>query len=197
MTSYQKMAEVRREVRTREREAITSFVQVVVDGDVNALPRAVAQVDVNFVWKPSLRALLRRGIAGSEELRRHFLDTYSARGNHIRQEVEDDFLVAEALRLILPAYQGLGLRLFRGESVFNRRRRSYGLSWSDDMEVARSYAETGICRTANGGSILLAVDAPADAIICATGVHTDREREFIADRRLLKGISVVARFQQM
>jgi hypothetical protein len=116
------MAEVRREVRTLEREAITSFVQVVVDGDVNALPRAVAQVDVNFVWKPSLRSLLRRGIAGastakriepptlmpfrrrrsamnsrsrsvcnpvaqmiasagSEELRRHFLDTYSARGD--------------------------------------------------------------------------------------------------------------------
>jgi hypothetical protein len=31
---------------------------------------------------------------------------------------------------------------------------------------------------------------PGDAIICATGVHTDRERELMADRRLLKGISV-------
>jgi hypothetical protein len=46
-------------------------------------------------------------------------------------------------------------------------------------------------------SILLAVDAPADAIICATGVHNDRELEFIADRRVLKGIGVAARFQQI
>jgi hypothetical protein len=199
MTSYQTLVELRRDKRTREREAITSFVQVVVDGDVNALSKAVAQVDVNSVWKQTLRALIRRSIAGSEELRRHFLGIYLAHGNHIRQEVEDDFLVAEALRLLLPAYHGLGLRLFRGESLFNRRRRSYGLSWSDDIEVARSCAETGMCRTANGGSILLAVDAPANAIICATWVHNDRlgEREFIADRRLLKGISVVARFQQM
>jgi hypothetical protein len=106
MTNYRTLVERRREERTRERTAITSFVQVVVDGDVNALPRAVAQVDVNFVWKPSLRALIRRSIAGSEELRRHFLDIFVAHGNHIRQEVEDDFLVADALRLLLPPYRG-------------------------------------------------------------------------------------------
>jgi hypothetical protein len=91
--------------------------------------------------------------------------------------VEDDFLVADALRLLLPVYQGLGLRLFRGESFFSRRRRSHGLSWSDDSEVARSYAESGVCRTANGGSILLTVDAPAEAIICAHAIRF-REREF-------------------
>jgi hypothetical protein len=103
--------------------------------------------------------------------------------------------VADALRLLLPVYQGLGLRLFRGESFFNRRRRSHGLSWSDDSEVARSYAESGVCRTANGGSILLAVDAPAEAIICAHAIRFG-EREFLVDRRCLKGISVVGRYQQ-
>jgi hypothetical protein len=142
----------------------------VVDGDVDALSKAVAQVEVNFVWRPTLRALVRRGVAGSEGLRLHFLDTYVAHGNHIRQEVEDDFLVAAALRLLLPVYQGLGLKLFRGESFFSRRRRSHGLSWSDDSEVARGYAESGVCRTPNGGSILLTVDAPAEAIICAHAI---------------------------
>jgi hypothetical protein len=195
MTRYQTLLELRREERTRERTAATSFVQAVVDGDVNALSKAVAQVDVNFVWRPTLRALIRRSVAGSEELRLHFLDTYVARGNHIRQEVGDDFLVADALRLLLPVYQGPGLRLFRGESFFNRRRRSHGLSWSDDSEVARSYAESGVCRTANGGSILLAVDAPAEAIICAHAIRFG-EREFLVDRRCLKGISVVGRYQQ-
>jgi hypothetical protein len=68
--------------------------------------------------------------------------------------------MADALRLLLPVYQGPGLRLFRRESFFNRRRRSHGLSWSDDSEVARSYAESGVCRTANGGSILLAAMRP-------------------------------------
>jgi hypothetical protein len=124
MMRYQTLLELRREERTRERTAATSFVQAVVDGDVNALSKAVAQVDVSFVWRPTLRALIRRSVAGSEELRLHFLDTYVARGNPIRQEVGDDFLVADALRLLLPVYQGLRLKLFRGESFFNRRRRS-------------------------------------------------------------------------
>jgi hypothetical protein len=51
------LLELRREERTRERTAATSFVQAVVDGDVNALSKAVAQVDVNFVWRPTLPRL--------------------------------------------------------------------------------------------------------------------------------------------
>jgi hypothetical protein len=199
MTTYQTLLELRREERTRQRTSIKSFVEAVVDGDVNALSRSVSLVDINFVWKPTLRAIIRRAIAGSEELRLHFLDTYVAHGDHIRREVGDDLLLADALRLLLPTYQGPGLRLFRGESLFNRRRRSYGLSWTNEMEVAQSFAETGMCRTAIGGSILLGVDAAADAIICAPAIHNDRfgKREFIVDRRRLKGISVIARYQQM
>jgi hypothetical protein len=49
MMWYQTLLELRREERTRERTAATSFVQAVVDGDVDALSKAVAQVDVNFV----------------------------------------------------------------------------------------------------------------------------------------------------
>jgi hypothetical protein len=57
-----------------------------------------------------------RSIAGSEELRLHFLGTDIQYGDRIRQEVVDDFLLADALRLLLPAYQGPGLRLSEGKA---------------------------------------------------------------------------------
>jgi hypothetical protein len=63
--------ELRREIRRRERVTVASFVQAVADGDADAMGRAVSEVNRNCVWKPALHVLVRRGIGGSEELRRH------------------------------------------------------------------------------------------------------------------------------
>jgi hypothetical protein len=72
----------------------------------------------------------------------------------------------------------------------------YGAAWSASMDVALSYAATGMWRTSDGGSVLLEAFAPREAIVCAPGLLDDRygEQEYVVDRRLLKAITVIERF---
>jgi hypothetical protein len=118
-------------------------------------------------------------------------------GDHIREEVGDDLLLADALRVLLPTYRGPAMRLWRGESAWNRRRRTYGLSWSRHADVAHGFAR-GVTRTHQGGSVVLETCAPAEAIICAVPSSVDRygEREVLVDRRRLGKIRVIARYEQ-
>jgi hypothetical protein len=87
------------------------------------------------------------------------------------------------------------LSLFRGESAWNRRRRTYGMSWSNDREVASCFAED--TARMGGDSVVLRTLAPAEAIICAPhirGACRPAEAEYIVDRRKLSAVTVVDRF---
>jgi len=53
---------------------------------------------------------------------------------------------ARGLRSLLPRYAGPTLTLYRGDGARNRRRRTYGLSWSTNRDTARGHA-TGYWRT--------------------------------------------------
>src|SRR5262245_51063624 len=106
-----------------------------------------------------------------------------------------------ALWSLLPPYVGAEpLTLYRGESFRNRRRRTYGLAWTVDREVARSFASDRLWRTSKGGSILLKTIAPAAAVISAPaliGGGHPTEQEYLVDRRLLRRVEVVERFSQV
>jgi len=105
-------------------------------------------------------------------------------------------LIIGALRALYPPFRGRGLRLYRGESVGNRRRRTYGYSWTLSREVAECFA-TGLHQAAEGGSVLLETDAPSAAIIRVVrgGLHTG-EREVWVDRRYLGQVRVLKRYPQ-
>lgn len=100
---------------------------------------------------------------------------------------------------MLPPYTGQTIRLYRGEGFRNRKYHTYGLSWSSDEETARAFAETGLWRTTLGGSMLLEATAPPEAIICQVLEADDSylERKVIVDRRRLRGVKVVERFNQL
>ena len=93
-------------------------------------------------------------------------DVWIPYGDHIRGEVGDDLLLADALRALLPPYRGPSLRLWRGEIASNRRSRRYGLAWSRHSAIADGFAR-GIMRTCEGGSVVLETNAPIGAIICS------------------------------
>jgi hypothetical protein len=87
------------------------------------------------------------------------------------------------------------MKLYRGDAAVNLQRGVYGMSWSGDKNIAREFAQ-GFWQMLEGGSILLEVDAPANAII-----STDRssagnlgESEYIVDRRRLKSVRVIEQF---
>ena len=53
------------------------------------------------------------------------------------------------------------MTLYRGDSHQNRRRRTYGMAWSANVETARSFAETDHLAGLDGLTVLLAADVPA------------------------------------
>jgi hypothetical protein len=98
------------------------------------------------------------------KFRRFCLHSWLTLGDGYRNQISNDLLVLKLMRVLLPKYKGPGMVLFRGETFGNRRRRTYGLSWT--AELAKSFAN-GIMRTHQGGSVVLKTHAPAEAIICA------------------------------
>jgi hypothetical protein len=134
----------------------------------------------------------------SAGIRAYFLTVWQHRGDHIRGEVGNDRILVRALRILLPRYAGPGMTLFRGDSTFNRRRKTYGLAWSADEDVADGFAQS-LWLHMKGGSVVLRAEVPAAAIIAAIDKATDHcgEREFFIDRRFLKKVEVLRWYGQM
>ena len=83
-----------------------------------------------------------------------------------------------------PNTRGPAMTLFRGETMWNRRHPTYGMSWSTDVEVASRFTN-GRHRTCQGGSVVLKTRAPAEAIICASKLIDNRfeVHEILVGRR--------------
>jgi hypothetical protein len=186
--------------RRREREhrkIITAFVDATRRGDRVALADLIGQIDYAYDgWKRVFQRLARLERI-KPDMRDAWLTIYIHSGEHIRCEVGDDLLLIRALRVLLPPYRGRAVTLYRGGSFYNRCRRTYGLSWTRECEVAEGFAN-GDWRRCVGGSVLLQTLAPPDAIICAPHRLNNRygEDEYLVDRRRLGLVTVLRRFAQ-
>lgn len=119
-------------------------------------------------------------------------------GDTIRELAGSDAALIDGLRFCLPVYRGCAVTLYRGDSAFNRRRRTYGMSWSSDRSTAEGFAR-GVWQAHEGGSVLLKTLAPAEAIFCAPALLGDEfaEGEYLVDRRRLVRVEVLKRFPQV
>ena len=118
----------------------------------------------------------------------------------IQRRVGDDILTIESLRRLTPPYRGSEIKLFRGDSFWNRRRRTYGLAWSTNREIAVRHAQENKHRMMPEGSVLLETIAPAGAIITTSHyLNCDHygEEEYVIDRRLLRSVNVLQRFPEL
>jgi hypothetical protein len=180
------------------REAVARFVSALRCGDLEAV-----LIEFDTMQRLGfLRAGFKKIAALSyddipEEVRRGFARLWQAYGDILRSEIADDFVLIDGLKKLLPKYDGGSVKLFRGERAYNRKVRTYGLSWTSEIDVARNHAK-GMKRAAVGGTVLLVTIAPAHAIIADEnalyGVHD--ESEFVVDRRLLRAVEVIERFSQ-
>jgi hypothetical protein len=184
-----------RAIRQRESVLVGAFADSIRTSDVQSFGPALAALQYERLWPRALRAV--EGLDPSDAFRRCALDSWITFGDSIRDDIRDDLLLITLLRVIMPRYTGPSVRLFRGDSFWNRRRRTYGLSWSKDPEIAHSFAD-GIWRTFKGGSCLLETRAPRSAIISAPGLIDNRyeESEFLVDRRQLRQVDVLERLPE-
>jgi hypothetical protein len=179
-----------------ERSVLSGFVDAVSRGDFSEIGKHIEDLDTRVYngWKRAFRRVAKLNQV-EPRMQQAWLDTWINNGDHIRQETGNDLVLIHALRVLLPPYRGPAMTLYRGESMLNRRRRTYGACWSSDRDVAMAFAEGTMGQYA-GGSVLLQTLAQPDAIICAPAHHGDsrEEAEYLVDRRRLSAVTVLERY---
>ena len=154
----------------------------------------VEKVDAAGIWRSAITAMIEMG-KPHPEISTRFHTLWNVMGHRIREQVLDDDLLRDALRILLPVYVGPGLKLYRGESVDRWRTQAYGFAWTDKIDIARMFAR-GLNAMAGQGGVLLSADAPTEAIIAGLNEYTIRMGEYgyVVDWRQLRKITPLERF---
>lgn len=185
-------------ILAKQRQLARDLVDAVRANDVERFAAALDALDYqDNAFTRAMREVAKLP-RPSAEFQSSCFQLWLRNGDHFRDLTNGANVLAAGLRVLLPPYTGPALMIYRGDSWFNRCRRTYGLSWTASIEVGRHFAADTIWRTCVGGSVLLETMAPADAIVCAPGLIDDRyaEQEIIVEPRRLGKVKVVERFEQ-
>jgi hypothetical protein len=162
--------------------------------DIENFLQAVDFLD-NFTidgWRLGMRRVARLTGPLSDDFREAFLSLWVQRKT-LPRKVGERAVMAKALRVLLPrTYSGSALRLYRGTTATERKRRLYGFSWTTDIAIAESFARTW--HDAGLSAVVLETVAPADAIfVLRQDVEFYDEREAVVDPFRLTAVWVAAR----
>jgi hypothetical protein len=177
-------------LRAPLRDALTKAISA---ADIEAFMVGLGKLlDLQYpdLWPPVVRAV--EHLDPPAQFRQKCLRLWMAHGDSFRSDVNNDLVLIKLLRVMLPKYTGPACTLFRGETMWSRRRRTYGMAWTADVGVAIDFANRWY-RQSTGGSVVLKTHAPTDAIICAPGLIDNAygEHEYVVDRRRLGRVEVV------
>ncbi len=165
--TYEAFKEQMREKRRQEQALVDAFVNAVSTANIKAYGPAfadLASLHYSPVWPRVVRAV--EHADPPLRFRRHCLWSWPQWRDSFRNNVNNDLLLIKLLRVLLPEYRGPVLTLYRGETMWNRRRRTYGVSWTSEVEVAKQYAN-GLRRTTQGGTVVLKTRASTGDHLCA------------------------------
>jgi hypothetical protein len=155
---------------------------------------AIANIEASGDWPIAIAQII-RAATPSPTISAAFHTHWIERGHRIREQVADDETLLDALKILLPAYNGPSRTLYRGENAERWRSGLVGFAWTTQDRVARMFAE-GLNALHGDGGLLLSTDAPANAIIAGPNEHSVYldEHEYVVDRRLLGEITVLSRY---
>jgi hypothetical protein len=184
------------EQRRVEVGSIAAFCSAIARGDRAGCLDAIGQCEALGTLSRAFRAASKQP-RPSADMQAFFLAFWKISGDSVRQGIGNDIVLINALRCLLPPYEGPPMMLFRGDSLWNRRRRTYGVSWTAERAVAEAFAN-GLWRTCEGGSVVVQTEAPASAILARIpdGEDSYGEAEYLVDRRRLADVRVIERLSQ-
>src|SRR5437868_2477403 len=114
---------------------VSKLLAALGSNDWAAAERAVQEVETARLWPAAMLAI--------QSIRKPdpavcdgFHRLWTVKGHRIREELADDALLFDALRVLLPSYDGPDLLLYRGESAARHAQRAYGAAWTGRREVA-------------------------------------------------------------
>jgi hypothetical protein len=148
-------------------------------------------------WTEAMRMIAREVPKVTSEIQQWFLWVW-VQSKMLPLTVGDHKALCAAARVLMPAYNGGPVHLFRGACGGERRHRIYGVSWTTDIKIAEEFAQER--REWPGGGVVLETIADPTAIICAIGEasgHLYEENEYAVDRRYLSSVKVVRRYPQI
>jgi hypothetical protein len=179
----------------RERAVARSIVDAVVGANAAALAMALSEAELHGGVSRAISMLgqLPSVCSASRDV---FLAQWLLQGDRLSREAGDDLALVRALRVVLPPYEGPGLRLWRGELALNQRHGTYGLSWTSHRQRAQAFAY-GHRDEAVGGMVLIEAKVGPNAIIAALALPgpTKGELEYLVDRRQLNDVRAVEWFR--
>ena len=158
------------ERQEKERTAVQDFVEgaLACDG-----PKIATAVSCLYDNPSALRAAFRRIARESAvpiRTRKAFAGLWEEK-RHFRTEIGDGLLLVAGLRALMPPYRSGAFVIYRGDSVTNHKRRTYGASWSRSRSIADQHAQRWAMYQPEG-AVLLQATARREAIICALRHHT-------------------------
>jgi len=173
MRTMEEIAKLVAQRQSEAKEAVNNFILGATNGNMHLFSSGLDGLGKRGAWVAGFRKLVRTG-GVHPNIKDKFADIWVMWGDSLRNEINDDLLLIDAMRLLLAPYEGPAVTVYRGDSAHNRRRRTYGISWSSSLDVARDFAVSG-CRYYDGGSVLIKALAPADAIVYAPALRVRPE----------------------
>ena len=175
-----------------EREALDCLLGALEGGPLERVSRALDTLASPAECRTFFSAALRPG-AAVKDIRADFHLAWTVRGFRLREALDNDGLLLAALRVLLPAYEGEGLCLFRGEQAGRYAAGKLGFGWTPKRQAAEMFA-SGLCASYDGGGVLLEATAPAEAIIAGPSAHSGYlgEHEHVVDPSRLTDLRKVA-----
>jgi hypothetical protein len=191
--------------RRRDEEAARAFIRVCADGDAESLSGVSRWLDEGVdSWKFAMAGVARLRRV-SAEVRAAFLPIWIEHKT-LPRRVGGRCIMARALRVLMPGgYSGPPLTLYRGAEADERRRRTYGFSWSTDIAKARPFAEhwarrtsAVVLRTVALPEAVLLVRQPGTFSITMDGEeHRFDEDEVVVDPFRLGRVDVAERLKEV
>jgi hypothetical protein len=140
-------------------------------------------------WRSRFQVILQ-----NPRLRSHFHTTWTECGHRIREQLDDDQVLAAALRMMLPRYEGSMLEVYRGENIDRWEAGRVGFCWTTNVEVARGFGR-GLNAVKLGGVLLRCV-VGREAVITGPSAHSIYlgEHEVTVDPSRLDDVEAIERY---
>lgn len=175
--------------KSQKPKTLADQLIAMLDGNAteNQLGELCGDIDAAGAWGTVMEKVIRRRKEFPLNAKLQFRLLWATFGGGIRTAGRDDLKLIKTLRKLMPPYEGNGvMTLYRSETILNRNKHTYGISWSAQPGLAKSMVKEEEPR------ILLKASVPASAIITFVPGKEDRyrENEFLVDRRYLPANAV-------